>query len=147
MDRCECMNKHTHEHHEGKLHQLLGIQYKQPRQMCRQTDDYLHDKDLKYSPQNLFPWSSSTTFHVYLQSKQAGFDIKKILTAALTAHQPERLRFLQRGHVVVFPAVNYLMLSRNTLIHLLYLQCSRLWCMYIYTHAHRNILHICLKVL
>lgn len=26
-----------------------------PQQTCRQTDDYLHDKDLKYSPQKRFP--------------------------------------------------------------------------------------------
>lgn len=67
-----------HKHHKGKLRQLLGTQYKQPHQTCRQTDDYLHDKDLKYSPQNVFPWISFTTFHVYLQSKWAGFDIKAI---------------------------------------------------------------------
>lgn len=95
-DRCACMHVHKHieKHHTGKVRQLLGIQYKQPHQTCRQTDDYLHDKDLKYSPQNVFPWSSSTAFHVHLQSKRAGFDIKAIYglkvwkTPALTAHLP-----------------------------------------------------------
>lgn len=55
MDRCACVHVHKHMHHKGKLRQLLGIQYKQPHQTCRQTDDYLHDKDLKYSPQTFSP--------------------------------------------------------------------------------------------
>lgn len=143
------VHKHTHMHHKGKLRQLLGIQHKQPHQMCRQTDDYLHDKDLKYSPQNVFPWSSSTTFHVYLQSKRAGFDIKAIF------QRPERRRLWQhicqdwapsffrlggggeqRGHIVVFPAENHLMLSRFTLTHSLSLHCSRLWYMCICTQKY-----------
>lgn len=121
----------AHTHHKGKLRQLLGKQYKQPHQTCRQTDDYLHDKDLKYSHQNVFPWSASTAFHVYLQAKWSGFDIKTIF------QRPER-RWLwqhicqdwapsffsfegeeQRGHIAVFQVENHLMRSRN--IHLLFL--------------------------
>lgn len=78
---------HTHQHHKGKLRQLLGTQHKQPHQTCRQTDDYLHDKDLKYSPQNVFPWSSSTTFFPCAPSVQESWFWHK-KTPALTAHLP-----------------------------------------------------------
>lgn len=96
---CTCTN--TRMHHKGKLRQLLGTQHEQPHRTCRQTDDYLHDKDLKYSHQNVFPWSAPTTFHVHLQSKWSGFDIKAVFQKGLkdagfdiTSARTERLLFL-----------------------------------------------------
>lgn len=45
-----------------KLRQLLGMESKKPRPTSGQRDDYLHDKDLKYSPQTFSPWSFSPSF-------------------------------------------------------------------------------------
>lgn len=118
---CECghlrTDTHACTHHRGKLRQFLGTQA--DRRKCRQTDDYLHDKDLKYSPSKRFPLKlfhnfpcaapvqASWFWHKGYFSKglrDAGFDS----TSARTAGGE------QRSCIVVFPAENHLMLSRST---------------------------------
>lgn len=131
-ERSGQMFKHAHAP-KGKLRQLLGTEYKHPQQTCRQTDDYLHDKDLKYSPPKRFPWSSSTTFHVLLQSGRAALDIKAIFQEGLkeagfdsTSARTRRGSFTfflwkflgaavgaEEAVSLSFPAEKWLMLSRN----------------------------------
>lgn len=141
MDRCACTCTNMQKHHRGKRRQLLGIKYKRPHQTCRQTDDYLHDKDLKYSLQNVFPLELSHYFPC-VPSVQAiwfwhkGYFSKGLREAGFdsTSARTERSSFFsgggaeeQRGHIVVFPAENHLMHSRNSLLHWLSMHCSRLY--------------------
>lgn len=127
-----CTCKNTHKHHKGKLRQLLGIKYKQPQQTCRQTDDYLHDKDLKYSPQNVFPWSTSTTFHVYLQSCfwHKGYFSKVWKTPALTAAAREPSGFSERPYSCLPSRKPANALQKHT-------RCAPFMAVvYVYTHTH-----------
>lgn len=109
---------HTHAHTTGENYVSFWA-HKQTRRKCRQTDDYLHDKDLKYSPSKRFPLKlfhnfpcaapvqASWFWHKGYFSKglrDAGFDS----TSARTAGGE------QRSCIVVFPAENHLMLSRST---------------------------------
>ena len=133
------VQKHSYKRHKGKRRQLLGAQYKQPHQTCRQTDDYLHDKDLKYSPQTFSPGALSL-LSVYTFSPSELVLTERLFFKGLrdvgfdsTSARKPSFSF-KRGRIVVFPTENQPNALQKHTLHLLFSHS-------VYSHRIRYILH------
>lgn len=104
-----CTHAHTHRTRENYVSFWA---HEQKRRECRQTDDYLHDKDLKYSPFKRFPLKLVHHFPRRRRGPgRAGFDIRAIFqkvseTPALDSTSARTAGGERRSRIAVSPALS-----------------------------------------
>lgn len=110
---------HTQTHHTRENYVSFWA-HEQTRRECRQTDDYLHDKDLKYSSSKRFPLKLVHHFpRRRRRAGRAGFDIRAIFqkvseTPALDSTSARTAGGERRSRIAVSLRRAALMLSRST---------------------------------